>query len=59
MTFVATSGCASDFRDATKIQNGRQRATLKNFVGAKTLKLKLKLKLKFYYHIPHDMEMCR
>ena len=30
------------FRDATKIQNGRQRATLKFFVGAKTLKLKVR-----------------
>ena len=43
MTFVATWGCASDFfRDATKIRNGRQRATLNFFVGAKTLKLEVK-----------------
>ena len=28
--------CKWFFRDATKIQNGRQRSTLKNFVGAKT-----------------------
>ena len=47
------------FRDATDIQNGRQRATLKFFVGAKTLKLKSQKLFKFYYHIPHDMEMCR
>ena len=47
------------FRDATDIQNGRQRATLKFFVGAKTLKLKSPKLFKFYYHIPHDMEMCR
>ena len=26
------------FKDATKIQNGRQRSTPKNFVGSKTLK---------------------
>ena len=26
------------------------------FVGAKTWRQKL---FKFYYHIPHDMEMCR
>ena len=30
------------FKDATKIQNGRQRSTQKKFVGAKTLKLKVK-----------------
>ena len=29
------------FKDATKIQNGRQRSTPKNFVGAKTLKLEV------------------
>ena len=40
------------FRDAIKIQNGRQRATLKFFVGA-SQKL-----FKFYYHT-HVMEMCR
>ena len=33
--------CKWFFRDATKIQNGRQRATLNFFVGAKTLKLKV------------------
>ena len=32
--------CKWYFRDATKIQNGRQRSTLKFFVGAKTPKLK-------------------
>ena len=31
--------CKWFFRDATKIQNGRQRSSLKFFVGAKTLKL--------------------
>ena len=31
--------CKLFLRDATKIQNGRQRSTLKNFVGAKTSKL--------------------
>ena len=30
------------FRDATEIQNGRQRSTLNFFVGAKTLKLKVR-----------------
>ena len=39
-------------------QNGRQRSTSNFFVGAKTLKLSRKL-FKFYYHIPHDMEMCK
>ena len=34
--------CKLFFRDATKIQNGRQRATLQFFVGAKTLKLKVR-----------------
>ena len=43
MTFLATWGCASDFfSDATKIQNGRQRSTLKFVAGAKTLKLKVR-----------------
>ena len=42
-TFLATWGCASDFfKDATKIQNGRQRSTPNYFVGAKTLKLKVR-----------------
>ena len=57
------------FKDATKIQNGRQKSTPKYFVGAKTLyslevvdrvrlqKLSRKL-FKFYNHIPHDMDMC-
>ena len=59
MTFLGTWGCASDFLEMLpKIQNGRQRSTLKFFVGAKTLKLSQKL-FKFYYHISHDMEMCR
>ena len=44
--------------DATKFQNGHQRSTPKFFVSAKTLKLSQKL-FKFYYHIPHNMEMCR
>ena len=30
------------FKDATKIQNGRQRSTLKKFVGANTLKLNVR-----------------
>ena len=30
------------FKDATKIQNGRQKSTSKFFVGAKTLKLKVR-----------------
>ena len=34
--------CKWFFRDATKIQNGRQRSALKNFVGAKTLKLRVR-----------------
>ena len=29
----------------------------RGFVGVKTLKLKENFK--FYYHIPHDMKMCR
>ena len=45
------------FRDAAKIQNGRQRSTRIFFVGAKTLILKV---INYSnYHIPHDMEMCR
>ena len=31
--------CDCFFKDATKIQNGRQKSTPKIFVGAKTLKL--------------------
>ena len=74
------------FKDATKIQNGRQRSTLKlkvrifskftitfltiwryagdffklllKFEIAATDKLSQKL-FKFYYHITHDMAMCR
>ena len=46
-------------KDATKIQNGRQRSTSKLFVGAKTLKLLSQKLVKFYYHIPRDMEMSR
>ena len=43
MTFVATWGCASDFLEMLpKFKNGRQRATLKFFVGARTLKLKVR-----------------
>ena len=34
--------CKWFFRDATKIQNGRQRSTLINVVGAKILKLKVR-----------------
>ena len=34
--------CKRFFRDATKNQNNRQRATLKFFVGAKILKLKVR-----------------
>ena len=36
ITFLATWGCASDFKDATKIQNGRQRSTT-NFLCAQKL----------------------
>ena len=50
--------CKWFFKDATEIQNGRQRSTPNIFVGAKTLKLSHKL-FKFYYHISHDMEMCK
>ena len=50
--------CKWFFRDATKIQNGRQMSTLKFFVGAKTKTFSRQL-FKFYYRIPHDMEMCR
>ena len=34
--------CKWIFKDATKIQNGRQSSTPKKFVGAKTLKLKVR-----------------
>ena len=52
ITFLATCEYASDFfKDATKIQNDRQKSSSKFFVGAKTLKL--------HNHIPHNMEMCR
>ena len=34
--------CKLIFKDATKIQNGRQRSTSKKIVGAKTLKLKVR-----------------
>ena len=52
ITFLATCGYAIDFfKDATKIQNGRQKSSSKFFVGAKNFKL--------HKHIPHNMEMCR
>ena len=31
---------------------------LHNFVGAKTIKSYSQKLFEFYYHIPHDMEMC-
>ena len=40
------------FKDATKIQNGRQRSTPKNFVGAKTQKLKVRNYLNFTITFP-------
>ena len=43
----------------TKIQNGRQRSTPNFFVGAKNPKFKIRKLFKFYYHIPHDVEMCK
>ena len=49
----------SFFKDATKIQNGRQRSALNFYVGAKTPKLESRKLLKFHHHIPHDMEMCK
>ena len=48
--------CKWFFRDAAKIQNGRQRSTPNFFVRAKTWSQKL---FKFFYHIPHDVEMCK
>ena len=57
MTFLAAWGCASDFfKDATKIKNGRQRSTQKNFVDAKPQKLGSQKLYKFYYHLPHHMD---
>ena len=48
MTLLVTWGYASDFfGDAAKIQNDRQRSTLKFFVGAKTLKLEVRNYLNF------------
>ena len=44
--------CKWFFRDATKIQNGCQRSTLKNCVGAKILKLKVRNYLNFTITFP-------
>ena len=51
ITFLVSWGCARDFLDATKIQNGRHRST-SIFLWAQKL-------FKFYNLIPHNMEMCR
>ena len=39
ITFLAACGCASDFKDATRIQNGRQKSTPKFFVGTKYIQI--------------------
>ena len=44
--------CKCFFKDAAKIQNGRQRSTLKHFVGAKTLKLQVRYYSNFTITFP-------
>ena len=59
ITFLATWGCASDFLKMLPNFKMTARGQLQNFCGRKNSKTRSQKLFKFYYHIPHDMEMCR
>ena len=58
MTFLATCGCASIFLKILPKLKMASRGQLQIFLWAQKLEKSQKL-LEFYYHISHDMEMCR
>ena len=57
MTFLATWGCASDFLEMLSKLKMAARGQLQIFLWTQK-KLCRKL-VQFYYHIPHDVEMCK
>ena len=59
ITFLAAWGCASDFVKMLAKFKMAARGYLHFFCERKNSKTKSQKLFKFYYHIPHEMEMCR
>ena len=56
---LAKWGCASDFLKTLPKFKMAARGQLQFFLWAQNSKILSRKLFKFYYHIPHDMEMCR